>query len=110
MSSHATLEHARDLLQRTWGYPDFRPHQRKAVVAALSGRDTLAVLPTGAGKSLCFQVPALLLPGTTVVVSPLISLMQDQRGQGTTYSKVTAALAVDGEDATRGNDVFGRTR
>lgn len=73
-----TLAEARQLLQQVWGYPDFRPHQRKAVVAALSGRDALAVLPTGAGKSLCFQVPALLLRGTTVVVSPLISLMQDQ--------------------------------
>ncbi len=81
-----TLEDARVVLQRVWGYPDFRYHQRKAILAAISGRDCLAVMPTGGGKSLCFQVPALCLPTLTVVVSPLISLMQDQvaalRGRG----------------------------
>ena len=73
-----TLDDARDSLTRVWGYQDFRWAQRRVVVGALQGRDVLAVLPTGGGKSLCFQVPALVLPGTTVVVSPLISLMQDQ--------------------------------
>jgi ATP-dependent DNA helicase RecQ len=73
-----TLADAEHLLQSVWGYPAFRYHQRKAVLAALRGRDCLAVLPTGGGKSLCFQVPALVLPGLTLVVSPLISLMQDQ--------------------------------
>jgi ATP-dependent DNA helicase RecQ len=66
------------VLRETWGYPHFRTHQRRVVVAGLTGRDCLAVLPTGGGKSLCYQVPGLLLPGLTVVVSPLISLMQDQ--------------------------------
>jgi ATP-dependent DNA helicase RecQ len=61
-----------------WGYPGLRTSQRKAVLAAAHGRDALVVLPTGGGKSLCYQVPALLLPGLTLVVSPLISLMQDQ--------------------------------
>lgn len=61
-----------------WGYAGLRAPQRRAVVALLHGRDCLAVLPTGAGKSLCYQVPALVLPGLTLVVSPLISLMQDQ--------------------------------
>ncbi len=73
-----TLADAQDMLQRHFGFPDFRPSQREVVQAVLKGRDTLAVLPTGAGKSACFQVPALLLSGTTVVVSPLISLMTDQ--------------------------------
>lgn len=73
-----SLDDARRLLEETWGYSHFRQHQRKAIVAVLGKRDTLAVLPTGGGKSLCFQIPALLLPGTTIVVSPLISLMQDQ--------------------------------
>ncbi len=82
LRAHSTLSDARDLLNRVWQYPDFRYHQRKAVLAALRGRDCLAVLPTGGGKSLCFQVPGLLLPGLTIVVSPLISLMQDRRDEG----------------------------
>ena len=73
-----TLDRARATLKATFGYPDFRPGQAQAVEAVLGGRDTLVVLPTGGGKSLCYQVPALLLPGLTVVVSPLISLMKDQ--------------------------------
>jgi len=75
------LEHlalARAALQRHYGYPEFRPAQRRVIQSVLAGRDTLAVLPTGGGKSVCFQVPALVLPGLTVVVSPLLSLMQDQ--------------------------------
>ncbi|HEX3533770.1 MAG TPA: ATP-dependent DNA helicase RecQ, partial [Gemmatimonadaceae bacterium] len=73
-----TLQNARDLLKSAFGYPAFRPGQEAAVSAILAGRDTVVVLPTGGGKSLCFQVPALLMPGLTVVVSPLISLMKDQ--------------------------------
>ena len=73
-----TIDHARAALKANFGYPDFRPGQAAAVQAVLAGRDTLVVLPTGGGKSLCYQVPALLLPGLTVVVSPLISLMKDQ--------------------------------
>ncbi|MGH7527452.1 MAG: RecQ family ATP-dependent DNA helicase [Gemmatimonadales bacterium] len=69
---------ARQMLRRHFGYPDFRPAQAGVVRSVLAGRDTLAVLPTGGGKSICFQVPALVLGGLTVVVSPLISLMQDQ--------------------------------
>ena len=74
------LAEARAVLESVWKYPDFRYHQRKTILAALNGRDCLAVLPTGGGKSLCFQVPALVLRGLTLVVSPLISLMQDQVG------------------------------
>ncbi len=76
--SSPSLHAAHRILREFWNHTDFRFHQRKAVIAALTGRDCLAVLPTGAGKSICFQVPALLLPGVTLVVSPLISLMQDQ--------------------------------
>lgn len=73
-----TLEQARAVLRRSFGYDAFRAGQERAVSAVLERRDTLVILPTGGGKSLCYQVPALLLPGLTVVVSPLISLMKDQ--------------------------------
>lgn len=72
------LDEAREVLHRFWGYPDFRPGQDQAIRNVLSGGDSLTVMPTGGGKSLCYQVPALLLPGLTMVVSPLISLMKDQ--------------------------------
>ncbi|HEX8206877.1 MAG TPA: RecQ family ATP-dependent DNA helicase [Solirubrobacteraceae bacterium] len=65
-------------LQRRFGFADFRPGQRDAVEGALAGRDVLVVMPTGAGKSLCYQLPALMRDDLTVVVSPLVSLMQDQ--------------------------------
>src|SRR5438105_7042369 len=73
-----TIEHARTVLRDRFGYPAFRPGQEAAVESVLAARDTLVVLPTGGGKSLCYQVPALLLPKLTVVISPLISLMKDQ--------------------------------
>ncbi|MBA3948011.1 MAG: RecQ family ATP-dependent DNA helicase [Herpetosiphonaceae bacterium] len=66
------------LLQTHWGYADFRGQQAAVVSNMLAGRNTLAVLPTGAGKSLCYQLPAFLLDGATIVVSPLIALMKDQ--------------------------------
>jgi len=69
------------LLKRTFGYDTFRPLQRDIIDASLAGRDVFALLPTGGGKSLCFQLPALARPGLTVVVSPLIALMKDQVDQ-----------------------------
>jgi len=66
------------VLRRHFGYPDFRPGQEELVRAVLDGRDALGVLPTGGGKSVCYQVPALILGGLTVVITPLVSLMEDQ--------------------------------
>src|SRR5687767_11364474 len=68
----------REVMTRHWGYREFRPLQREAMEAVVAGRDSVVVLPTGGGKSLCFQVPALIRPGLAVIVSPLISLMKDQ--------------------------------
>ncbi|MBA3818469.1 MAG: DEAD/DEAH box helicase, partial [Deltaproteobacteria bacterium] len=67
-----------ELAQRRFGLTAFRPGQALAIRNVLAGIDTLAIMPTGAGKSLCYQLPALELPGVTLVVSPLIALMKDQ--------------------------------
>ena len=84
------------MLQRVFGHDEFRPGQREIIASVLQGHDTVAVMPTGAGKSLCYQVPALLLHGTTLVISPLISLMKDQTDKlsdvGLTAAPVNSSL------------------
>lgn len=72
------MDDAHTLLKQVWGFDRFRPGQEEIVAAIVEGRDVLAIMPTGAGKSLCYQLPALMRPGLTVVVSPLIALMRDQ--------------------------------
>ena len=74
----ASFDDALAVLRRYYGYKAFRPAQEIIVKSLLNGKDTVAIMPTGAGKSICFQVPAMLLPGITLVISPLISLMKDQ--------------------------------
>ena len=74
------MENPHSILKKVFGYDSFRPGQEEIVCRLLAGQDVLAVMPTGAGKSICYQVPALLLPGITIVVSPLVSLMKDQVG------------------------------
>src|SRR5436305_14559647 len=78
MSTPALPPELLDLIARHWGFRDLWPHQEQAIRAALSNRDSLVVLPTGGGKSLCYQAPAVYRGGLTVVVSPLIALMKDQ--------------------------------
>lgn len=68
----------REILKQVYGYDRFHPGQEEAITGILNGRDALCVMPTGAGKSMCYQLPALILPGLTLVISPLISLMKDQ--------------------------------
>lgn len=74
------VEQARDVLNRYWGYPSFRPLQEEIISTVVASQDVLALLPTGGGKSICYQVPGIMLGGITLVVSPLIALMQDQVG------------------------------
>lgn len=72
------LDDAHKVLKQYWGYDKFRPLQHEIILNSISGNDGLAILPTGGGKSLCYQIPGLVLGGTTIVISPLIALMQDQ--------------------------------
>jgi len=72
------LEQARHILKSTFGYDDFRHHQAEIIEALIGGRDALTLMPTGGGKSICYQIPALIRSGTAIVISPLIALMQDQ--------------------------------
>jgi ATP-dependent DNA helicase RecQ len=89
---YADIESARARLKATFGFDRFRPGQDEVIGAVLAGENVLAVMPTGSGKSLCFQLPALLRGGLTVVVSPLIALMRDQVGQLRGYGIEAASL------------------
>ena len=88
----APLSSARQKLKSIFGFDDFRPGQDAVIAAVLAGENVLAVMPTGAGKSLCYQLPALVRGGLTVVVSPLIALMRDQVGQLREYGIAAASL------------------
>jgi ATP-dependent DNA helicase RecQ len=107
---YGTLDEARATLRAHFGYPDFRAPQIRAIEAAVAGGDALVVLPTGGGKSLCYQVPALMRHGLTVVVSPLISLMKDQvealnrRGIAAAYLNSTLAQADATDRLARARD------
>ncbi len=87
------------VLRQYFGFPAFRAGQQTLIDAVLSGRDALGVMPTGGGKSLCYELPALLLPGMTLVVSPLISLMKDQvmalRNAGIPAGCINSSMSLD---------------
>ncbi|EKE44988.1 ATP-dependent DNA helicase RecQ [Oceaniovalibus guishaninsula JLT2003] len=95
----AATDAARDLLASVYGFADFRPGQAEIVAAVAAGQEVLAILPTGAGKSLCFQLPALMRPGVTLVVSPLIALMRDQVRALQAAGVVAGALTSANTDA-----------
>jgi len=103
------LQQVIEILKQYWGYDDFLPLQREAIQCGVSGRDSLVVLPTGGGKSLCFQVPAMRLPGLAVVVSPLISLMKDQV-DALTECGVAAACINSSQSPDEQDDVIASIR
>jgi ATP-dependent DNA helicase RecQ len=95
---------AKEILQTYFGYPEFRPGQEKMIHNILNGRDSLGIMPTGGGKSLCYQVPSLMLPGVTLVISPLISLMKDQ-----VDALVNAGISAAFINSSLSNDEIGET-
>ena len=103
------MDERRTLLKQYFGHGGFRPGQEPLVDALLSGRDAVGVMPTGAGKSVCYQLPALLLPGMTLVISPLISLMKDQVA-AMTQAGVPAAFLNSSLEAEEYRDVYRRIR
>src|SRR5215210_7512834 len=99
------LTKMRRTMRDVFGIRRLRPGQEDVIRSIVAGRDTLAVMPTGAGKSLCYQLPALHLKGTTIIVSPLISLMKDQvdklQDRGLDALQVNSTLTSRGEEAAR---------
>lgn len=102
---------AKEILIKYWGHTSFRPMQEEIIQAALEKKDTLALLPTGGGKSVCFQVPTLMQDGICIVISPLISLMKDQvehlKSKGIKSVAITSALSKDEVDVALNNCIYG---
>ena len=103
------MQRIAEILKQYWGYDDFLPLQREAITCGVKGRDSVVVLPTGGGKSLCFQVPAVRLPGLAIVVSPLISLMKDQV-DALTECGVAAACINSSQTQDANDDVIASIR
>lgn len=106
------MDTPQSLLKRYFGYDAFRPGQREVIDHILNGEDVLAVMPTGAGKSVCYQIPSLLFRGVTIVISPLISLMKDQvdalSQAGIHAAYVNSSLSPDRQDAVLENAENGK--
>src|ERR1044071_6324071 len=100
-----------EILKQYWGFSTFRPLQEEVIQSVLDGRDTLTLMPTGGGKSACFQVPALLNPGICIVVSPLIALMKDQvenlKAKGIKAIAIVSGMGKREVDIALDNCVYG---
>ena len=98
------LEEATGALRKHFGFDDFREGQREVISTILSGKDAVVVMPTGSGKSLCYQLPAMMMSGATLVVSPLIALMKDQvdalQSRGLPATFINSAIS-DAEQRSR---------
>ena len=105
------METPTSILKTYWGFNSFRPLQESIVDCALNERDALVLLPTGGGKSLCFQIPALVKEGICIVVSPLIALMKDQvnalKGKGIKAIALSSGIAYSELDALLDNCIYG---
>lgn len=103
-----------DILKKYWGYADFRPLQEDIINSVIDGKDTLALLPTGGGKSICFQVPGLYKPGICIVVSPLIALMKDQvenlKRKGIQAETIYSGMLSRQVDAVLDNCIYGNVK
>ena len=101
----------KDILKKYWGYDSFRPLQEDSIQSVLQGKDTIALLPTGGGKSVCYQIPALALEGIAIVVSPLIALMKDQvlnlQEKGIKALAITSGIRYSDLDALLDNCIYG---
>ena len=108
------MEKSKEILEQYWGYPNFRPMQEEIVDSVIYGHDSLAILPTGGGKSICFQVPGIALEGITIVVSPLIALMEDQvnnlQSRGIKAGLLTSLMSYREIDITLDNARFGEMK
>lgn len=105
------MTNVRDILTKYWGYTSFKPMQEEIINSVLNGKDTVALLPTGGGKSLCFQVPALAMEGICIVVSPLVALMGDQvnalKERGIKALKLTGGISFDELNTLLDNALYG---
>ena len=100
-----------EILKQYWGYDSFRSKQEEAIHSVLDAKDTLTLLPTGGGKSICFQIPALIKPGICIVISPLVALMHDQvnslKQKGIKAMAITAGLSYTDLDTQLDNCIYG---
>src|SRR5688572_9513521 len=105
---------ARNILTLYWGHLHFRPLQEDIIRSVLNGQDTLALLPTGGGKSICFQVPGMVLEGICIVISPLIALMKDQvenlKSKGIHAAAIYSGMTHDEADIILDNCVHGKIK
>ncbi|RZK51118.1 MAG: ATP-dependent DNA helicase RecQ, partial [Pedobacter sp.] len=105
---------AAEILKKYWGFDNFRPLQDEIIQSVLNGKDTLALLPTGGGKSICFQVPAMVMDGICIVVSPLVALMKDQvenlKAKGINAIAIYAGMGKREIDILLDNCIYGNIK